>query len=119
MELSLLKESTFTLLDYTERMRSQYAKAKDGGIKGNFFEEVRPFANEVKEVNDKWREWARVFVKERKPRYINQNQIESAYDSIEMLSIQCFYPDTSRKRFVDQLKSVEFILTSILNQKDS
>jgi len=33
---------------------------------------------------------------------------------LEVISVQAFFPETSKKRFLDQVQSVEFILNSMI-----
>lgn len=113
MNIERLALLTEQLLDYSNKISSTYENVKVSKVKGDFFTEVKPFADAVKEVNDEWQEIARTWIREQKPKYLHEKQIESTYEQIEMLSVQAFYPDTSRKRFIDTLQSVRFILKSL------
>lgn len=105
---------THKLLQYTDTILSQFEKVKDSRIKGDFLLEVKPFADEVREVNDKWKELASQFIGEWEPRNIHMNQIYSAYDQMEMVSVQCFYPETSRTRFLNNIRSIQYIYKIML-----
>lgn len=114
MNIEGLALLTQQLLDYSNKISNIYEEVKETKVKGDFFTEVKPFADSVKEVNDEWQHMARAWIREEKPKHLHEKQIESTYEQIEMLSVQAFYPDTSRKRFIDTLQSVRFILSSLL-----
>lgn len=102
-------------LNYTDHFLKTFEKVKLSKVKGDFFSEVKPFADEVKEVNERWRHLAITWIKETRPKHLHEKQIESTYEQIELLSIQAFYPDTSRTRFINYLQSVRFILKSLID----
>lgn len=109
-QLTLLTQQ---LLDYMDSISNTFEKVKASKERGDFFTEVKPFADAVKEVNDEWQLLARTWIKENMPKHLHEKQIESTYEQIEMLSVQAFYPDTSRTRFINTLQSVRFILNSL------
>lgn len=102
------------LIDYTESALSRYEYSKKEGIRGDFHTEVKPFADEVKGTAIIWKEAAVNWVIQNKPKNLHSSQIETAADYLEVISVQAFFPETSRKRFLDQIQSVEFILNSMI-----
>jgi hypothetical protein len=110
----MLTSLTKKLLHYTDVISDKFAEVKESKVKGDFFAEVKPFADEVKASNDEWQNLAKAWIRENMPKHLHEKQIESTYEQIEMLSVQCFFPDTSRKRFIDYWQSVRFILNSLL-----
>ncbi|MFT8321176.1 MAG: YppE family protein [Bacillus sp. (in: firmicutes)] len=111
-----LKENTNLLAEAADHLMKTFHKVKATGEAEDFYEVVRPFANEVKQLNDEWKEPAIIWVQENKPVYLNGAQIQSASDHLEIISIQAFYPETSKKRFLDAAKSVQYILQVLLNE---
>ncbi|MBT2639063.1 MULTISPECIES: YppE family protein [unclassified Bacillus (in: firmicutes)] len=113
LENSILTLSRKLLVNVdTAHKKFQYSKEK--GIRGDFYSEVKPFADEVKIAADAWRESAAKWVRDNRPKNLHANQIETAADYLEVISVQAFFPETSKKRFLDQLQSVEFILNSMI-----
>lgn len=108
--LSLSKK----LIAHLENALKRYEYAKKEGVRGDFNTEVKPFADEVKETAVVWKEAAVKWVKDNKPKNLHSSQIETAADYLEVISVQAFFPETSRKRFLDQIQSVEFILNSMI-----
>lgn len=105
-----------SLMNYLDKISVKFDEVKESKEKGNFYLEVKPFADEVKEVNDKWKMVAIEWIKNRNPKNLHEKQIESAYEQIELLSVQAFYPDTSKTRFINYFQTVRFILLSINDQ---
>jgi hypothetical protein len=108
-----LAELTKSLLGYIEEGKEQFEKSKSSGIDGDFFLEVKPFADLVKNILDEWIVMAIKWVQTEKPSFINEKQIKTTYDHIEKISIQSFYSKTSRKLYLSSLQSAQFVLQSI------
>lgn len=109
-----LMQMTEMLLEYVEISDSRYKQVKESGEKGDFYNEVKPFADEVKSINDRWKEEAREWVSIHKPRNLYSQQIESASEHIEMVSIQAFFPETSRTRFINYVNSAVYVLKQLI-----
>jgi hypothetical protein len=103
---------TRKLLAYTETALSTYELTKQEGVRGDFHSEVKPFADGVKATAMLWKEAATAWVIENKPKNLHPLQIQTAADYLEVISVQAFFPETSKKRFMDQIQSVEYILNS-------
>lgn len=114
-EESLL-QLTKELVTYLDQIEAKFQSVKESGEKSDFFAVVKPFADEVKEVNDRWRDSAIDWIDVERPKNIFEKQIQSTYEQIEMLSVQAFFPDTSRTRFVNYLQSVRFILNTVMDR---
>ena len=112
-ELRILTEK---LVAYMEMAARTFQQTKKSGEKGDFYREVKPFADEVKETNDKWLKEATNWLEENQPKNMFIKQIHSTYDQIETLSIQAYFPETSQTRFNNYLQSVRFILKNILDR---
>jgi hypothetical protein len=102
------------LLKRMEFALERFGTAKSEGVRGDFHSEVKPFADEVKELASQWQEASIRWVKENMPKNLHSNQIETAADYLEVISVQAFFPETSKKRFLDQHQSVEYILNGMI-----
>ncbi|MBT2642009.1 YppE family protein [Bacillus sp. ISL-41] len=102
------------LLVNVDTAHRRFQHSKEEGVRGDFHSEVKPFADEVKIAADAWRESAANWVRTNRPKNLHANQIETAADYLEVISVQAFFPETSKKRFLDQVQSVEFILNSMI-----
>ncbi|MDP4171571.1 MAG: YppE family protein [Bacillota bacterium] len=110
-----LIELTENLLFFTRDMKKQFDQTRENGKDGDFFTEVKPFSDKVKEINDQWMVEAIQWVKEEKPKNFHSNQIDSAYEQIEQISIQSFFVKTSKSRFIQTSTSIEYVLNLILS----
>ncbi len=110
-----LMDYTKKLLEAVEYSVETFYKVKESGVNEDFYKVVRPFANQIKEINDEWKEMAKAWVSEAKPDYLSSIQINTASDHIEIISIQAFFTQTSKKRFLDSAKSVKYILQTLLD----
>ncbi|KOP83201.1 YppE family protein [Cytobacillus solani] len=111
-----LLQLTQKLLSYVDTLSLKYIQVRETGESGDFFGEVKPFADEVKEVNDEWKKQAYEWIKDVGPKNLYHQQIDSASEHIETISVQAFFPNTSRSRFNDVVASAKFILTSIIHE---
>jgi hypothetical protein len=115
-------EHELYLIELSEKLREKlefahrrFQFSKQEGVRGDFDGDVKPFADDVKVTADSWRDSASVWVKQNKPKNLHVDQIETAANYLEVISIQAFFPETSKKRFLDQIQSVEFILKSLIS----
>jgi hypothetical protein len=111
-----LKSTTRSLLDFIEIGREEFERSKNTGREGDFFTEVKPFADQVKLCCDEWIELAIQWIRKEKPLYMNEKQVQTTYEHLEKMSIQAFYSSTSRKNFLSSLQSAQYVLHSIVNQ---
>ncbi|PLR80448.1 DUF1798 domain-containing protein [Bacillus canaveralius] len=118
MKTQTLYELTKQLLAYVEESSVRFEEIKSSKIEADFYSEVKPFADKVKELNDRWKNEAILWLIETAPKNLHRNQIETTSDHIEIISIQAFFPQTSRKRFIDQFQSVKYVLENILVHLD-
>jgi len=109
----ILSELNERLNKYTKDIEDTFISVKNSGEKGDFFSQVKPFAEEVKEVVDHWKVEAESWIERNQPKNLHAIQIESAAEQMEMISVQAFFPETSRTRFINYLQSVRYVLTVI------
>jgi hypothetical protein len=109
-----LVNKTTRLLSYIEKALHRFEQAKSSGEKGDFYKEVKPFADTVKEEVEIWRIEASDWLSNHPHRNLHARQILSTAENIEMVSIQAFFPETSRKRFIGHIQSIDFVLKSLL-----
>lgn len=107
---------TEKLLHYNRLFLKIYQDAREKGTKQDFQDVIKPFSNEVKGINDVWREKMKGWVHERNHKHIHLSQINTTSDYIEQLSIQSFFPETSRSRFINTNRTVEYFLLEILKE---
>lgn len=115
---SMLIDLNERLSEYTRQIENKFLSVKETGEKGDFFTEVKPFADEVQAVSERWKKEATAWIVKNRPRNLHESQIDSAAEQIEMISVQSFFPETSRTRFINYLQSVRFVLTLLQSSID-
>lgn len=116
METKHLLEQTIKLKDTIETLQATFLEVKETGKEPDFFKDVRPFADETKTAAVEWQKHATSWINEIKPKYIYKQQIDSTVENIELISVQAFYPSTSRARFLNYVQSVDFVLNNVLKE---
>ncbi|MGR3764791.1 YppE family protein [Rossellomorea sp. NS-SX7] len=110
---------TRELLASVDEMMNEYKKRRETGEKGDFYIEVKPFADKVKEFNDNWKELSLEWIKKDRPKHLHLPQVMNTYDNIEMLSVHCFFPESSYNRFISHHQSVRYVLNTTLDELKS
>jgi hypothetical protein len=113
-----LVSKTKVLLRYIEEANNRFFIVKESGKKPEFYTEVKPFADEVGNLLNEWVQLAENWVSRYKPKNIHRQQIDSTRENIELVSIQSFYPESSRVRFVNYISSINYVLTTILVESE-
>jgi hypothetical protein len=112
-----LIEYTNQLFTYTEVSYQRFFELlEDDLIDYDFFEDVKPFADMVKVIADEWKKSALIWIKEEKPKYLHDLQIETTYDHILAFSVSGFYRDTKQKRFKDTYQSILYVLNQVVEK---
>ena len=109
-----LTDLTTQLLNYIFFLSERYDKARELQKPGDFYEEVKPFADEVKLINDQWKNKAVQWITNKRPKNLFVQQIESTHENIEAISVQAFYPETSKSRFTNLIVSSQYVLDRLL-----
>lgn len=110
-EISRLTEK---LLQYNQLFLKYYQEGRDKGIKYDFHDVIKPFADEVKGINDQWKKEMGDWLEKSSHKHIHMKQIQTTSEHIEQLSIQSFFPETSLKRFLNTNRTIEFFLMELL-----
>lgn len=113
-EIVELINLTKRLLNYTFSISERYVRTRDLQESGDFYKEVKPFADEVKLINDQWKSEAVQWITLNRPKNLFVQQIESTHENIETVSIQAFYPETSKTRFTNLIVSSQYVLNRFL-----
>ncbi len=85
-------------------------------IKYDFFNDVKPYVDEIEEIANKWKSLALDWVIEVKPKYLHAMQIETTYDNLLSNAVGGFFKDTKLKRFKDTYQSINYVLNQIIEQ---
>lgn len=114
-----LKALTIQLRQYTETARRQYfERTMQEGYETDFFNEVKPFAEEVEAVANKWKPLVLEWIREEKPKYIYPIQVNDTCENLDAAPVLVFQKDARRKRLLEMLKSIDYVLETAETQLD-
>ncbi|MBM7645251.1 hypothetical protein JOD45_001462 [Scopulibacillus daqui] len=113
----LLKDLTIELRQYNQKAYGQFVNStRQEGYEADFYNEVKPFADKVLSAADKWKPLALEWVNKERPKYIYHIQINDTYDNLTITSVTAFQKDTRRRRFLETIKAIDYVLDAILKQ---
>ena len=106
---------TEKLLEYNGQCLEYYQHGRETKEKKDFYTVIKPFADEVKLFNEEWKERMKTWLSASPADNIHLKQIDSISDHIEKLSIQAFFPESSKSRFLNMHRTIEYFLQDVLN----
>lgn len=109
---------TKKLLHYNQMFLEYYQEGREKELTYDFHEVIKPFANEVKIAVVEWSAAMNNWLKVQPQKHLHLKQVETTSEHIEQMSIQAFFPKTSKSRFLNSNRTVEFFLTEILKVID-
>ncbi|WP_209122640.1 YppE family protein [Alkalihalobacillus sp. BA299] len=116
-ELTKLTELTNQLRQFNNEGKQQYiTHTINEGFTADFYTDVKPFADRVFVAASEWKPLAEQWVKEYKPKYVYPMQLSNAYDQLLETSVAAFQKDTKSKRFLETIKSIDYILETMVIQ---
>jgi hypothetical protein len=107
---------TEKLLQYNRLFMKYYQEGRETELQYDFHEVIKPFADEVQAINGSWKRAMREWLSETNHKHLHLKQIDTTSEHIEQLSIQAFFPKTSKKIFLNTNRTIEFFLLEILNE---
>lgn len=109
---------TEQLISLAEEANTIYEKVREEGQEKDFYQEVKPFADHVKQVCEEWEQEMKKEMKRVTIQHLFPMQIEQAANNLKDVAIQAFYPKTSYKRFKGHVQSVLFTLNHVRMECD-
>ncbi len=107
---------TEKLLHYNGLFLENYRSARESGKKQDFHQIIKPFVDHVEELNDEWKSLMKKWLAENTAKHIHLKQVETTADHIGQLAVQCFFPESSKSRFLNSQRTVEFFLKEVLQE---
>ncbi|MDW0115524.1 YppE family protein [Sporosarcina thermotolerans] len=114
-----LIEKTERLLSVCEECLPRLLAMRELEEEPDFFNEVKPYADENHKLVDDWTEEMRTYIRTEKPRYVHIHQVESLNESMKQFIVQSFYAKTGKKRFVLSINSATYTLKTVLEALES
>ncbi|WZY01477.1 YppE family protein [Bacillus sp. FSL W7-1360] len=116
MKGQTLKEVTTTLLTLTKEAESYYIEVvkQDPNYEVDFWGRVKPFADQVQPLAQRWLPLASALLLQAKPRDLHIQQLEQTVENLDVVAIKSFYPSSGMKRQRETFKAVRYVLEEIL-----
>jgi hypothetical protein len=113
-----LKTLTETLHQYTNQALHQFdlIKNSEESIDIDFYHDVKPFADLVKNTAEEWKLLVLVWIENEYPKHVHSIQIVSACENLNLISVQAFFKETKEKRFKEMYHAVQYLLENILEK---
>lgn len=112
-----LNRLTRALLSINKEAGNQFSeRTMADGYEIDFYGEVKPFADRTKRIADEWKPLAARWVRSRQPKYIYPIQIKDTYDNLMIVSVTAFQKDTRRRRFIETVKAIDYVLENMLDR---
>ncbi|WP_226683551.1 YppE family protein [Sutcliffiella horikoshii] len=111
-----VRELTKQILMELDRIEENFVEAKASKQEPDFFLTVKPYADEVFATVEQWESTVKNWILSEKPKYIHVQQIDSTVENINMVAVQCFYPDTREKRFKGMIQSIRYVLNDTISK---
>ncbi|KYD09229.1 MULTISPECIES: YppE family protein [Heyndrickxia] len=111
-----LIELTKQLIALNEAAFQSYNSVRETGVQGDFYLEVKPFADRVKHMCDEWLPLATEWVETVQPKHLHSIQLKNTSENLQMVSVKAFFPDASLKKFKEHIRSVDYVLRRLLEE---
>ncbi len=111
-----VEKQSAQILDYLDRVEEIFHSSRVKNEDPDFFHTVKPFADEVYVTVQQWEKTVKEWILAEQPKYIHTQQIDSTVENINMVTVQCFYPDTREKRFKGMIQSIRYVLNDTLSK---
>ncbi|WAA13726.1 YppE family protein [Fervidibacillus halotolerans] len=115
LDPKLLMAETEQIKQYLKRIDTIFEHTKQEQKSPNFYDEVKPFFEEVEERVNRWFERAKGWVELNRPKDLYSFQLEAVKDQLLEISVWAFYPETSYKRFKHYVNSIHYTLEKLLS----
>nr|WP_283163441.1 YppE family protein [Sporolactobacillus mangiferae] len=92
---------------FTERTQQENDQA-------DFYREIKPFADHMQILIDKWRPLAEKWAAFERPAHLFPVQIKDTYDNLAIVCVTAFQKDTRKRRFYETIKSIDYVLDTML-----
>jgi len=110
-----LSEQTTLLLKESQYCLTRHQEMRDTDTTPDFFAVVKPHADKWHSFMIKWRELARLWIEENRPKHMRIQQIDAAIEAFNQYVVQSFYKETGKKRFGQSIQSTCYTLQTFIH----
>lgn len=111
-----LKQITEELLQLTKEAESFYIDTvkKESTYEVDFYGRVKPFADKVQPLAQEWFPLAKTYLVQNPIKNLHVPQLDQTVENLDVVAIKSFYPSSGMKRQRETFKSVEYVLSNLL-----
>jgi len=109
-----LSEQTTLLLKESKKCLIRHLEMREKDTTPDFFAVVKPHADKWNSFIIDWREQARLWIEENRPKYMRIQQIDAAIEAFNQYVVQSFYKETGKKRFAQSIQSTCYTLQTFI-----
>ncbi|GIN85703.1 hypothetical protein J6TS2_20890 [Heyndrickxia sporothermodurans] len=118
MSEASLVELTKKLIELNQFAFQTYNQGRESGKQGDFYKEVKPFVDQVKQYCETWLPIAINWVNKIQPKHLHSAQLKNTSENLQMVSVKAYFPDTSLKKFKSHIQSVDYVLKRLLDEME-
>ncbi len=111
----MLQQITTQLYEECDNSWTRFMQFREQQYEPDFFDEVRPYANQIHELLNEWQQLAEQFIVEYHPKYVHMVQINNAAEQIDQFVVQSFYIKTSKKRLYQSIQAAKYTCETLLS----
>jgi len=105
------------LIQVNQEAHEQFVnRTHSEGYEMDFHGKVKPFADNVLVLVNQWKPLVKLWIQSEHLKYIYIKQADDTYDNLTIISVTCFQKDTRRRRFLETIKSIDYVLQAIKEQ---
>ncbi|OMP65830.1 DUF1798 family protein [Domibacillus epiphyticus] len=108
-----LTEQTKTLQSLVKKAKLIYEERRESKEAADFFGVVKPFADEMDRVANKWEASALKWLELNPKKYVHAAQIVQAADNARRVGAHAHFFDTSKSKFIQSADSALYVLESL------
>jgi len=110
-----LSEQTTLILKESQNCITRHLEMREADSTPDFFTVVKPHADEWHSFLFNWREQARIWIQENRPKHMRIQQIDAAIEAFNQYVVQSFYKETGKKRFAQSIQSTCYTLQTFIH----
>ncbi|TGA97043.1 DUF1798 family protein [Sporolactobacillus shoreae] len=116
-QMARLEHLTHELKDGNMKAYDQYMNhTRSEGYQVDFQNKVKPFADRYQVLIDEWKPLVTDWVMSQKPNYVYPIQIKDTCENLSIVIVTAFQKDTRRRRFIETIKAIDYVLDNVLEQ---
>ena len=112
-------QKTNKLIEIVKNAENIYRDARENDTHADFQTVIKPFADHVKQLVDDWLVDAEQWVAVNRPKYISAMQIKNTHNNVLQVSVHCYFPESSKSRFIKHCNAALFVLEQIRLEKEN